>query len=110
MPSRHASASRIEAEITYDRDLFRVRIRDDGKGIDSRIIEQGARPGHWGLPGMRERAKRLGARLQLWSEPGVGTEVELKVPARIAYRTVHRRERLRFFRNSREEACPPDRK
>ena len=87
----HAHASRIEAEIAYDRQFFRLRIRDNGKGIDRKVLEQGARQGHWGLPGVRERAKRIGARLKLWSEPGAGTEAELTVPARIAYRTVHRR-------------------
>ncbi len=96
----HAHASRIEAEIAYDRQFFRLRIRDNGKGIDRKVFEQGARQGHWGLPGVRERAKRIGARLKLWSEPGAGTEAELTVPARIAYRTVHRRERFRLFRRN----------
>jgi signal transduction histidine kinase/ligand-binding sensor domain-containing protein len=98
---QHAHASRIEAEIAYDPHFFRLRIRDNGKGIDSKIIEHGARPGHWGLPGVRERAKRIGAQVKLWSEPGAGTEAELTVPARIAYRTVHRRQRLRLFRRNK---------
>ena len=58
------------------------------------VLQAGARHGHWGLPGIRERAKRIGAQLKLWSETGAGTEVELTVPARIAYGTVHRRERI----------------
>ena len=82
---RHAHASRIEAEIRYDRDMFRLRIRDDGKGIESRVLKEGVRPGHWGLPGMHERATTKGGRLKIWSEPGAGTEAELTVPARIAY-------------------------
>lgn len=82
---RHAQASRIEAEIRYDRNTFRLRIRDDGKGIDSSILKQGALSGHWGLPGMYERTRRMGGRLKIWSEPGAGTEAELTVPARIAY-------------------------
>ena len=82
---RHAHASRIEAEIRYDRGMFRLRIRDDGKGIDSSVLKEGTRTGHWGLPGMHERANRIGARLKIWSEPGAGTEAELTVPARIAY-------------------------
>jgi signal transduction histidine kinase len=82
---RHAHASRIEAEIRYDRGTFRLRIRDNGKGIDSSVLKEGARTGHWGLPGMHERAKRMGGRLKIWSEPGAGTEAELTVPARIAY-------------------------
>jgi ligand-binding sensor domain-containing protein/signal transduction histidine kinase len=82
---RHAHAARIEAEIRYERDMFRLRIRDDGKGMDSTVLKEGARHGHWGLPGMHERAKAMGGRLKIWSEPGAGTEAELTVPARIAY-------------------------
>ncbi len=66
--------------------MFRVRIRDDGKGIEPEIAKAGRRAGHWGLPGMRERAKQIGARLEFWSEAGAGTEVELSIPASIAYR------------------------
>jgi signal transduction histidine kinase len=81
----HAHASRIEAEIAYAPQFFRLRIRDNGKGIDRKVLEEGARQGHWGLPGIRERAKRMGAQLKLLSETGAGTEAELTVPARIAY-------------------------
>jgi len=98
----HAHASGIEAEIAYAPQFFRLRIRDNGKGIDPTVLEAGARQGHWGLPGVRERAKRIGARLRLWSEPGAGTEAELTVPARIAYRTVQRRQGLRLFRKKVE--------
>jgi len=82
---RHASASEIEAEIRYDDSLLRLRIRDDGKGMDPKVLKEGARPGHWGLPGIRERAKQIGARIDFWSETGAGTEVELIVPASVAY-------------------------
>ena len=95
---QHACASRIEAAIHYDPDLFRLRIRDDGKGIDPAVLQEGARAGHWGLPGIRERAKRIGARLALWSESGAGTEVELTVPASVAYAASHVRRRFGLFR------------
>ena len=100
----HAHASRIEAEIAYDGRFFRLRIRDNGKGIDRTVLETGARQGHWGLPGVRERAKRIDARLQLWSEPGAGTEAELTVPARMAYGTLHRRAAFRLFRRNKVES------
>jgi signal transduction histidine kinase len=83
---RHAQATKIEAEITYGKRLLRVRIRDDGKGIDQKLLDAG-RDGHWGLPGMRERAGQIGARLDIWSEVGAGTEVELRVPGAVAYGT-----------------------
>src|SRR4029077_17051072 len=51
---QHACASRIEAAIHYDRNLFRLRIRDDGKGIDAAVLQEGARTGHWGLPEIQE--------------------------------------------------------
>ena len=83
---RHAYANSIEAEITYGFRVLRLRIRDDGKGIDPKLLQAG-RDGHWGLPGMRERAQEIGARLDIWSEAGAGTEVELSIPASIAYTT-----------------------
>ena len=95
---QHACASRIEAAIQYDVGLFRLRIRDDGKGIDPAVLQHGARAGHWGLPGIRERAKRIGARLALWSESGAGTEVELTVPASVAYAGSRVRGRFGLFR------------
>jgi signal transduction histidine kinase/ligand-binding sensor domain-containing protein len=101
---QHAHASRIEVEIAYDSQFFRLRIRDNGKGIDRKVLEAGARQGHWGLPGIRERAKRMGAQLKLWSEPGAGTEAELTVPARIAYATGQHREGWRLFRNRKLES------
>jgi signal transduction histidine kinase len=83
---RHAQASKIEADITYGERLFRLGIRDDGKGIDPNLLEAG-RDGHWGLPGMRERAEQIGGRLEMWSEVGAGTEVELRIPGSVAYGT-----------------------
>jgi signal transduction histidine kinase len=82
----HAHAGMIEVEIAYGKRLFRLRIRDDGKGIDTEVLKQGERAGHWGLLGMRERAQKMGAHLDVWSESGAGTEVELRVPGSIAYR------------------------
>jgi signal transduction histidine kinase len=82
----HAQARKIEADVTYGERLLRLRIRDDGKGIDPKLLDVG-RDGHWGLPGMRERAEQIGARLEMWSEVGAGTEVELRGPGPIAYGT-----------------------
>jgi signal transduction histidine kinase/ligand-binding sensor domain-containing protein len=84
---RHAQAKRIEVEIHYDANLLRLRIRDDGKGIESQVIEDHGRTGHWGLHGMRERAKIIGGNLELWSKVQSGTEVELKIPSSTAYTT-----------------------
>jgi len=96
----HAAASHIEVEIRYDRDQLRVRIRDDGKGIDFKILEDGGQPGHWGISGMRERAQRIGARLDFWSEMGAGTEVQLTIPGAIVYRKHRDGHRFRLFRRA----------
>jgi signal transduction histidine kinase/ligand-binding sensor domain-containing protein len=81
---RHAQASHIEAEVTYGTRELRVRIRDDGTGIDPQHLKTG-RARHWGLTNMRERAQQIGAELSLWSEAGAGTEVELRIPGPVAY-------------------------
>ncbi|MGC2615389.1 MAG: ATP-binding protein, partial [Terracidiphilus sp.] len=81
----HAAAQQIEVEIRYDDQQFRMRLRDDGKGIDQTILSGHGREGHFGLPGMRERANSIGGKLVVWSEPEAGTEVELRIPADTAY-------------------------
>jgi len=82
---RHACAVSIEAEIEFTQSELRLRIRDDGKGINAQMLEDEACAGRWGLRGMRERAAKIHAQLRIWSRPGLGTEVELRVPAAIAY-------------------------
>jgi signal transduction histidine kinase len=81
---RHAQASQIEAEVKYGARELRVRIRDDGRGIDPQHLNAG-RARHWGLTNMRERAQQIGSELSLWSEVGAGTEVELRIPDSVAY-------------------------
>jgi signal transduction histidine kinase len=95
---RHARAKRIEVEIRYSARELRLRIRDDGTGIDPDVLDTGARPGHWGLPGVRERAKRIGAELDLWSQPEAGTEVQITVPASLAYPKSRSFRPFRLFR------------
>jgi signal transduction histidine kinase len=82
---RHAQARHIEAEINYGEAVFTLRIRDDGAGIEPEVLDRGRRSGHFGLQGMRERSERAGGTLNVWSERNVGTEVEVTIPARVAY-------------------------
>jgi signal transduction histidine kinase/ligand-binding sensor domain-containing protein len=95
---RHSQAKNIEAELHYERRQFRISIRDDGIGITPEIMSRGFRIGHWGLPGMRERAKKLGGHLDIWSRLGAGTEIELRVPAAAAYVPKRRYRRLGWLR------------
>jgi signal transduction histidine kinase/ligand-binding sensor domain-containing protein len=94
----HAAASRIEVEILYDRNQLRLRIRDNGRGIAPEILKAGGQAGHWGIPGIGERARQIGAQLELWSEVGAGTEVQLRVPAAMAYEKHRGNHRLGLFR------------
>ena len=84
---RHAQGQSIEVEVDYASWELRLRVRDDGRGIDPNILEAG-RPGHIGLASMRERAERIAGQLDIISGPGAGTEIELRVPAANAYRGI----------------------
>jgi signal transduction histidine kinase/ligand-binding sensor domain-containing protein len=82
---RHAKANSVEVEIQYGRQELTARFRDDGVGIAFPTLERGGSPGHWGLPGMRERALKIGAQLSVWSRENSGTEIEVRIPSSVAY-------------------------
>ena len=81
---RHARARRIEVEIRYDAHQFQLRVRDDGRGIDAGTLDA-HRAGHFGLPGMRERAEQIGGHVEVWSKAGMGTEVAFTIPGATVY-------------------------
>ena len=51
----------------YDKEQFRLRLRDDGSGIDPAVLSRQGSEGHYGLPGMQERATIVGGELTVWS-------------------------------------------
>ena len=65
---RHA-AQRIEVEIRYDERELRLCVRNDGKGIDPKLLSDHGRAGHFGLRGMKERATLAGGKLTVRGEP-----------------------------------------
>ncbi len=77
--ARHARASSVEVSITQDGPLVTVTVRDDGIGFDPAVAE--GQPGHYGLLGLRERARIAGGSLEVESAPGAGTTLRLRVPA-----------------------------
>jgi signal transduction histidine kinase len=81
----HAHAALVTAEIIYARDEVTLRVSDNGHGYDQQQPGRGSQQGHWGILGMRERARNLGAVLMVNSAPGHGTRVEVRVPALLAY-------------------------
>ena len=98
---QHAEARAIEVEILYG-DSLRMRIRDDGKGMNPAILKEGS-SGHFGIPGMQERAARFGGKLELWSGPGAGTEIQLSIPGRIAFGTSGKATVFERFRRNASE-------
>jgi ligand-binding sensor domain-containing protein/signal transduction histidine kinase len=81
---RHSRAKAIEVELDYTTRYFRFLVRDNGCGIAPDVVESG-REGHWGLPGMRERAESIGGQFHVWSSAAAGTEVVLSVPGSVAF-------------------------
>jgi signal transduction histidine kinase len=88
---QHAHANLVKVEIRYNQLQFKIRIHDNGIGIDPNVLSGPGRPGHYGLHGMRERAKLVRGDLDIWSELAAGTEVLLAVPANSAYMDSARR-------------------
>jgi len=80
----HSHAKCIEFELEYAESALRVRVRDNGRGIDPQVLRAG-RDGHWGLAGMRERATRIGGVLNISSRASSGTEIQLSIPGSIAF-------------------------
>jgi PAS domain S-box-containing protein len=81
---RHSRAKRVQCELEYADSEFRIRVRDDGCGIDDQVLQTGCE-GHWGLAGMRERAEKIGGKLKISSSAATGTEVHLSIPGEIAF-------------------------
>jgi signal transduction histidine kinase len=81
----HSGAQNIVAEVSYQPGALHLRVRDDGHGIDEAVLKAGFRSGHWGLPGMRERANKMRGELRVGRPKEGGTEIDLQVPAAIVY-------------------------
>jgi signal transduction histidine kinase len=82
---QHSGATSIEVELKFDASHLGIRFFDNGIGIDAEVLRNGSRVGHWGLIGMKERASQMGAKLEVWSKPSAGTELDLSIPGNIAY-------------------------
>jgi len=82
---RHSEASRIVVELDYQKGEFRMSCRDNGRGFDRVALSANQTNGHWGLHGMAERAQSIGANFACTSDADQGTEIQVRVPARLAY-------------------------
>ena len=77
---RHAGAHAVSISLDYGSRTLALAVRDDGFGLTTRDAATARRDGHWGIVGMRERAKRAGGTLSITSAPGTGTIVSLALP------------------------------
>ncbi|QHC21859.1 GAF domain-containing sensor histidine kinase [Streptomyces sp. GS7] len=75
---RHSGAGRVEVTLTRSGQGALLRVADDGRGFDTRVVRRAGR--HLGLVSMRDRAGGVGGRLTVDSAPGKGTAVEMEVP------------------------------
>jgi PAS domain S-box-containing protein len=73
---KHAAARQVTLSIERTRSGVRLRISDDGKGFDAASVPEG----HLGLAGMRARAEKIGASMEVTSRPGSGTTIEVFLP------------------------------
>ncbi len=83
---QHSQGEHVALLAIFMPDAFELRVTDDGAGIKPAYLTQGGCPGHWGLPGMRERAQRIGGRLSICATQPRGTEIRIVLPAARAYR------------------------
>ncbi len=74
--ARHAEATRVTVRLVATPDQVRLLVEDDGRGFDTSKVSED----RYGLTGMNERTRMLGGRLEIGSEAGKGTRVEVTVP------------------------------
>jgi signal transduction histidine kinase len=85
---KHSQATRLETELCYGADLT-LRVRDNGKGLPADVVRL-AKPGHFGMQGMQERAAIIAGTLRFVSSDA-GTEMILVVPGNVVFARQGRR-------------------
>ena len=82
---QHGQPDNVRVTVHFDARELVLAVRDDGRGIEAAVLEAAGRDAHWGIAGMHERARRIGAQLTLRPRRTGGTELLLQVPAVQAY-------------------------
>jgi signal transduction histidine kinase len=77
---KHSGATKVHVSMMYRDGMFAIRIEDNGKGFDPSTTPEG----HFGVAIMRERAESVGGTFEVTSVPGYGTQIEVRVPVRMA--------------------------
>ena len=91
---RHAKAESIQVLIEFGSNAFKLTIADDGIGMDSTTHAAGKRANHWGLPGIKEKATKLGAQFAMVSDDSSGTTILVTLASRVAYASDHHEHRI----------------
>lgn len=81
----HAQPRTVTVTLSYATAELSIAIVDDGRGMPREIVDEGGRSGHWGIPGMHERAAKVGGALAL-ATSAQGTIWTLRLPIRTASR------------------------
>jgi NarL family two-component system sensor histidine kinase YdfH len=74
--ARHAQAKEVSIHIEEINQQIQITVCDDGRGFDPNNISGG----HYGLLGMRERARLVGGSIQIDSQPSQGTCIKVSLP------------------------------
>lgn len=98
---RHAAATTIDVALSFQGGAATVEVRDDGQGFD--VTTRGSMPGHFGVRGMRERARRINATFTIESSAGTGTVVRVTAPTSYSDAAAKQRPSLK------EPLCPEPR-
>jgi len=80
---RHSGCSIVHVRLKYDSDCLNMAVGDNGRGFQ--VPDSAVRNGHFGIPVMQERSRKLGGTFRIQTSPGSGTEISLKV----GFRTIH---------------------
>jgi len=94
---QHANADHIDILINYGRWKLTLRVNDDGCGVDKNMAKGGSPAGHFGLLGVRERVRALGAHITIRTRPEGGMQVEVRLSAVRAYATSRGRQREQSY-------------
>jgi len=76
--TKHAGATQVQLQLIQNDECVEVNIQDNGCGFDPAVLS----PENMGLKIMRERAESVRAKIEIQSEPGVGTCILMRWPAR----------------------------
>ena len=77
---KHARAARVSVSISKENDFVRIVIHDNGVGFEATKKEKDVKKGGFGIFSIQERLKHQGGRLEIKSDPDIGSSVTIISP------------------------------